>query len=1155
MTSNQLNDWKNPGVVHRNKEPGHVPVFPHIDNHAILAGEWRQSPFVLSLNGEWSFRYAPNPTSTPADFYHPALDVSTWDTILVPGNWERQGYGRPIYTNVQYPFPINEQLPVPEDDNPTGSYRRWFTVPDSWQGRRIFITFEGVNSAFYIWVNGELVGYSQGSRCPAEFNVTSYVHTGDNLLAVQVFRWSDGSYLEDQDFWHLSGIYRDVHLWSAPPVHIRDFQVQTSFDQDYCDAVLSVAVDVRNDSSTPIADHMLEAVLYDSGGKPVFSKRFSSSLEVAPGDEHRLFLKQPMIAPEKWSDEQPNLYTLQLSILDPTRVILEIVGCRVGFRQVEVRDGQLHVNGIPILLKGVNRHEHDPITGHSLSLESMIDDIRLMKQFNINAVRNSHYPNDPRWYDLCDQYGIYLFDEANIETHGVWDKLANDPEWTHAFLDRGMRMVERAKNHPSVLVWSLGNESGYGPAHSKMADWIRDRDPTRLIHYHPAGDLPGVDVLAPMYPTVDRIVAMARQPEEDRPIIMCEYAHAMGNSPGNLVEYWAVIEQYTRLQGGFIWDWVDQGFLQETEDGEEWFAYGGDFGDDPNDANFCINGLVWPDRRPQPAMWEVKKVLQPIHAAAVDLLAGKLNITNRYGFSDLSMLTCVWELAENGAIIQSGELPGLNIPAGQSATVTIPFRPPSLIAGAEYWLMVRFVLAEDTLWAERGHEVAWMQFQISFPVPASRPILTEQLPDIRLVETDAAFELSGPAFELAFDKFKGNIAALHFQGHKMLAVGPKHHFWRAPTDNDDNTWGDQKMAIRWRDAGLDCLKGQVQSVELSRCGPHIVQISVSSVFLPDCADSAQRSVRWDVLTANICNFLSVTYDNMQMREICQELEVDYDTVPGAGKEDKTRWLVQEMGRRDQIYKLLQLIARLLDRVSAAGLSRAFASTLSVYTELTEEELETVFRRPYNARFDCTTTYTILGDGNLFIDTHIMPAPDLPPLPRVGFQMGLPASFEGVSWYGRGPHETYADRKSGAAVGLYQGTIDEQYVPYIMPQENGNKTDVRWAAFLANTGVGLFVLGLPLMNFSAHHYTIQNLAEARHTTDLSSQETVTVNIDLAQCGLGSASCGPGVLPQYLLDAEQYRFMFRIRPFRIEQESPDELSRQRFDLPIDDALPEE
>jgi beta-galactosidase len=1149
MIPKQLDDWKNPGVVHRNKEPGHVPVFPQKDNHAVQVGDWKNSPFVLSLNGEWSFRYAPNPASAPVDFYQPATDVSTWDTISVPGNWEMQGYGQPIYTNVQYPFPINELLPVPENDNPTGCYRRSFAVPDSWQGRQVFITFEGVNSAFYLWVNGELVGYSQGSRCPAEFDLTSYVHSGENVLAVQVYRWSDGSYLEDQDFWHLSGIYRDVLLWSAPAVHIRDYQVQTSFEQDYCDAVLNLAVDVRNYGSTPVSGHTFEAMLYDADGKPVFTEPVSSPVELAPEGEISLSLKQPVDAPEKWSDEQPYLYTLQLSLLDSARSAMEIIGCRVGFRQVEVKDGRIHVNGVPVLIKGVNRHEHDPLTGHSLSPESMINDIRLMKQFNINAVRNSHYPNDPRWYELCDQYGIYLFDEANIETHGLWGKLTGNPEWKQAFLERGMRMVERAQNHPSVLVWSLGNESGYGPVHDEMADWVRDRDSTRLVHYHPAEDLPIVDILAPMYPPVDRIIAMAQQRGENRPIVMCEYAHAMGNSPGNLAEYWAAIDQYKRLQGGFIWDWVDQGFRQETVDGEEWFAYGGDFGDHPNDANFCINGLVWPDRRPQPALWEVKKVLQPVQAEPVDLLAGKLNIINRYSFSDLSKLTCLWELTANGSVIQSGELSDLNIPAGQTALVTVPFQPPALSAGAEYWLMVRFVLAEDTLWAERGHEVAWMQFQIPFPVQADTPITLEQLPAIQLEETGTAVELTGADFELAFDKAKGKIAAFRFRGHELLVAGPEHHFWRAPTDNDDNVWGEQKMAIRWRDAGLDCLEGQEQATAITRHEPHIVQLSVSSVWLPAYADTTLQSVRWDALAADIYNFLSMAYVDTQLREICHELGIDYDALPGVGKVAKVRRLIQEMKQRNQIQKLLQVVSRLLDQASLAGLSQAFAATLNTYVGLSEEELVAAFKRPYNARFDCTTTYTILGDGNLFIETQIVPAPALPPLPRVGFQMSLPASFESVSWYGRGPHETYADRKSGAAVGLYQGTIDEQYVPYIMPQENGNKTDVRWAAFLAKTGVGLFVSGMPLINFSAHHYTTKNLTEARHTTDLSKQETVTVNIDLAQCGLGSASCGPGVLPQYLLDADRYRFVFRIRPFLADQVSPGSLSKQQFDITFD------
>jgi len=634
------NDWENPQVVGRNKQPGHVLLLPYADETSARTRDPDASPYWQSLNGQWKFCYAPTPDAAPESFHRTDHDDSAWKPIAVPGNWQLQGYDKPIYTNVQYPFPPDDLPGVPHDDNPTGCYRVTFSIPEHWYGRRVFVVFDGVDSAFYLWVNGEMVGYSQGSRLPAEFDITDYVRTGDNLLAARVYRWSDGSYLEDQDFWRLSGIYRDVYLYAPPPLRLADYEVRTELDADYRDAILHIRTRVANhtDGATTCA---LIASLYDAQGQLVLTAP-SGERQVPAGSKALLELDAPVSAPLKWSAEYPNLYTLTLALSDARGETLEVQSCRVGFRTVEIIDGQICINGMPVLFRGVNRHEHDPDTGHTVSRASMIQDIRLMKQFNINAVRTSHYPDVPEWYDLCDEYGLYLIDEANIETHGVWDRLTKDPAWKTAFLERGMRMVERDKNHPSVIIWSLGNESGDGPNHEALSAWIRDRDPTRPIHYESATGrrtyvgpetAPHVDIVSVMYPTVDQIIELAQTPGEIRPLIMCEYAHAMGNSPGNLQEYWDAIEAHPRLQGGFVWDWVDQGIRQAlprgyspgvTKEGVEWFAYGGDFGDDPNDGNFCINGLVFPDRVPHPALWEHKKVTQPVGVKPLDLLAGRL---------------------------------------------------------------------------------------------------------------------------------------------------------------------------------------------------------------------------------------------------------------------------------------------------------------------------------------------------------------------------------------------------------------------------------------------------------------------------------------------------------------------------------------------------
>jgi beta-galactosidase len=955
-----------------------------------------------------------------------------------------RGYDVPMYCNVQYPFPIDDLPRVPEDDNPTGSYRRTFTVPEEWNGRQILLLFEGVDSAFHLWVNGEMVGYSQDSRLPAEFNVTPYVRPGENTLAVRVYRWSDGSYLEDQDYWRLSGIYRDVCLWAAPPVHVRDFWVRTDLDDAYRDATLKVRARVRNYGAEDVDDHTLGVALFDEANQRISGSAMEVAVEA--GGEVTLDLEQAVVNPRKWSAEQPNLYTLLLTLKDTTGNVIEVERCNVGFRQVEIKDGQVHVNGVPLRFRGVNRHEHDPDTGHTISVESMIRDIRLMKQFNINAVRTCHYPDDPRWYDLCDRYGIYLIDEANIESHGVWDLLTKDPAWKSAFMERGTRMVERDKNHPSVILWSLGNESGYGPNHQALADWIHEHDPTRPVFYDSATmgriyegpeTAPEIDIVSTMYPRLDRLVEMARAPGETRPFILAEYAHAMGNSPGNLKEYWDIFETYPRLQGGFVWDWVDQGFRRVTDQGEEWYAYGGDFGDEPNDGSFCINGLVFPDRAIHPSLWEHKKVVQPVKVEPNDLLTGQLEIVNRYSFSDLSGLDVAWKLSADGRVLQAGRLPRLHTPAGGREAVTVPFVKPELEPGVEYWLTLSFTLAEDTPWAEKGHEVAWEQFKIAFDVPQVSPLPTSEMPALKLTESDAQAVVEGAEFRLAFDKSEGTIASFRYQGHELVERGPRLNFWRAPTENDLNTWGDERAAIRWREAGLDQLQERVTAVQIKQVAPQVVQVAVRSVS--------------------------------EVRE-------------GA-----------------------------------------------------------VLPEPL-ARFECDYVYTVYGSGDVVIDTHVVPGAEVPFLPRIGLQIRLPGGYEQFTWYGRGPHETYVDRKEGAQVGVYSGTVDEQYVPYVVPQENGNKTGVRWVALTNEDGVGLLASGERWLEVSAHHYTTEDLTEATHTYELKRREEITLNLDYAQSGLGSASCGPGRLEKYQLKPEEMRYTVRLRPFSATIDSPMTLSKQ-------------
>ncbi|MCZ7545528.1 MAG: DUF4981 domain-containing protein [Anaerolineae bacterium] len=599
-----------------------------------------------------------------------------------------------------------------------------------------------------------------------------------------------------------------------------------------------------------------------------------------------------------------------LSLQDPAGDSVAVQRSRVGFRKVEIIDGQVHVNGRPVVFKGVNRHEHDPDTGHTVTLDSMLADIHLMKQFNVNAVRTSHYPNVPQWYDLCDQYGLYVIDEANIESHGVTGLPANDPQWKAAFMDRGSRMVERDKNHPSIIMWSLGNESGYGPNHDALAAWIHAHDPTRPVHYEGAtgweyrgaAHAPAIDVVSVMYPTLERFEAYATTPGETRPFIMCEYAHAMGNGPGALPEYWALIDRHKRAQGGFVWDWVDQGIRMVTEDGEPWYAYGGDFGDELNDADFCLNGLVWPDRTPHPALWEVKKVYEPVRVEPVDLKAGRVRVVNRYVFSDLSGLDIAWTLAANGEALQAGALPRLRTPAGASETLTIPFDPPALEPDTAYWLTLRFTLGADTPWAAQGHEVAWAQFELPFAAPAARPTARAATPALHHEETPDANHAARRRVPLTFDRATGRISAWRYRGEGLVLRGPALNFWRAPTENDAGM-GEQHLALRWRDAGLDRLEEQVQAVTLTPLDAHRARLVVRSQLAPPWGAGARQVVNWQPLLNRLDVACSIALTPEEFRAVCDEVGIAYEALPTDFRVIKARALSAEMARQDRLFDL------------------------------------------------------------------------------------------------------------------------------------------------------------------------------------------------------------------------------------------------------------
>ncbi|MHC4960585.1 MAG: beta-galactosidase, LacZ type [Planctomycetota bacterium] len=1017
-----VHDWENPHMIGQNKEPAHSTLWPHSNVAAAVKGNKNKSPYFVSLNGAWKFNWVPEPASRPMDFYKVEYDVDGWDDITVPSNWQLQGYGVPVYTNADYPFKVDPPRVMGEPAsyfttykhrNPVGSYRREFTIPDKWDGKDVYITFDGVDSAFYLWINGQKVGYSQGSRTPAEFNVTSYLKKGKNVIAAEVYRYSDGSYLEDQDFWRLSGIFRDVYMLARPKVYLRDYWAKADLGNDYNNGLLEVDLEFKNntDSAQPVPQ---VKVALENGQSAMASQILKNKgKDITAGQTLKLTVKMPDVKDvKKWTAETPNLYKLIIEVKDAKGKLVEVIATDIGFRKIEMIDGTVHINGQYILMKGVNRHEHDPDTGHYVTTESMIQDIELMKQNNINTVRTCHYPDASEWYSLCDKYGLYVIDEANIESHGMGygaASLAKNPEWQKAHLDRTISMVQRDKNHPSIIFWSLGNEAGDGINFETTSKWIQDYDPSRFVHYEGAGYAKHTDVYCPMYPSIEHIEGYAKSKDIYRPLIMCEYAHAMGNSMGNLQEYWDVIEKYDALQGGCIWDWVDQGLRRTDENGRMWWAYGGDFGDKPNNDNFCMNGLVMPDRVPNPSLYEVKKVYQYIKFKPVDLSAGKVQVYNKYAFRSLDFVDALWELTADGKIIQKGSLPKLSLAAQEKTEITIPYQKPAARPGVEYFLKVAFKLSKKQRWAPKGHLLAWDQFKLD---TAKAPqILDVGKAKLKRVETSDKINVYGNDFGVVIDKTSGLIESFKSGKTEMLASPLHLNFWRASTDNDDGNRMTDRLGI-WKTAPF---KRKVDSVTAERLTDSIVRVSVNST-------------------------------------IALNGKCSYDTV-----------------------------------------------------------------------------YTVYSSGDVSVENSFLPSGlPLPELPRFGMQVAVDKQFDNLTWLGRGPQETYWDRKTGAAVGLYNGSVADNVHGYTRPQENGNKTDVRWMTLTNEQGQGLLAVGAPLLSVSAWPYSLADLEKAMHLNELPERDFITVNLDDKQMGVaGDNSWGARPHPQYSLPAKAYSYSFRIR----------------------------
>lgn len=807
-------DWDNPLVFERNRMTMHAPLGAWPDAESARAGRRLASPFVQSLDGAWKFKWFPTPESVPASAADPAESDAGWTSMPVPANWQLHGTpDKPIYTNVVYPF--DPDPPHPPADNPTGFYRRTFTIPAPWRGRRIFLVFESVDSAARVWVNGQEAGYSEDSRLPAEFEITGLAREGENSLAVLVPRYCDGSYLEDQDYWQMSGIQRTVYLYAKPAVHLRDYSVRTLFDAAYRDATLAVSATVG--LHPDMVRHRVSFMLFDPEGKAVLPAPVTGPIAnltaMYGNDEGReqacCKVRLPVQAPRRWTAETPVLYTLVLTLLDPDGRAVDFERVRVGFRQVEIRNRQLLLNGQRLVIRGVDRHEHHPERGRALTGEDMVQDILQMKRLNFNAVRTSHYPNDSRWYDLCDEYGLYLVDEANLETHGVHGNLSNNPDWAYAYLARGLRMVLRDRNHPSVITWSLGNESYLGPHHAAMAGWIRHLDPTRPVQYESGNPGPAVsDIMAPMYPGLDWVRQVLADPLEKRPLIMCEYAYAKGNATGNFFKFWDMVKAFPSFQGGFIWDWQDKALTVTLPDGRKVWGYGGDLGcgwDYPGHGEHptqVLNGIVGPTLIPHPGAFEVKNVQAPIAFSATgeESLAGTVHVLNQHQFIDLSRFDIAWELVEDGRILAQGQCGLPPVEPGGDLKLTLGFTLPEPVPGAEYAFNIRARLASDQPWAARGHVIAWAQFPLALHKAAAAAAPSGL---ISVSGEGDRITASAAGVTVAFDKPSGRCVSYAVDGRERLASGPLENVRRAPTDNDLMVGNPGSHLRDWKRLGLD----------------------------------------------------------------------------------------------------------------------------------------------------------------------------------------------------------------------------------------------------------------------------------------------------------------------------------------------------------------
>ncbi|MEL6557474.1 MAG: glycoside hydrolase family 2 TIM barrel-domain containing protein [Bacteroidota bacterium] len=1018
------NPWQKPEVVNVNKLPARATSISFTSEQLALEMNRDQSPRKKSLNGMWKFRYFEAPGQVPANFHQ--RKQKNWQRLAVPANWELHGFGKPWQrlTHQIWEHKGVKQPNIPVDYNPTGCYRKELTLPENWDGMQITLHIGAASSVLSVWINGKYVGYSEDNRLPAEFDITPYLNGRKVIVSLQLSQWGDGSYLEDQDHWRMSGITREVYLEAAPKAQIYDFAVRTDLDEAYEDALLQIRPEIVNYGDQDISQWTLETSLFDKNQQMVLDSVVTIQVQKILKERHPVIgnrpfenlLNIPVKNPKKWSAEFPDLYSLVLALKDEKGRIVEARSSKVGFREIDISDGQFKVNGVPVLLYGVNRHDWDANTGKAVTKEAMRRDAELMKKLNVNASRSSHYPNPPYWYELCDEYGIYVMDEANIESHGTGSLLSNTPSWHNQFMERGIRMVERDKNYPSIVSWSLGNEAGFGPNHAAISAWIKEFDPTRPVHAEGAQNIYGynwpkpepkdriyTDILSRMYRLTDDMIDLATQPGDSRPVIWCEYAHSQANSTGDLEGYWQAIRKYPRLVGGFIWDWRDQLVSKPSKDGKTLWKHGTDFGQKPEDLNPVQKGLISADGQIKSGGWQARHVWQRIKVMREE--DGSFTVENRHFRTNLNEYDAKWTIEKEGVEVVSGKIDPIVLGPGKQKKLQLNLPEIAIEAGKRYYLKISFHLKEDQLWASKGYEVAADQFLFDYQTPLEG---WGVYPPNSFEETEERVEISSGYTKVTFDKKSGFMTEYRVKDTKVFQRPLKPNFWRPATDND--------LA-----SGMPARLGQWKSLS-------------DSLIL--------KSFIYDEKSNQVTSFYSDEANSLQI----------------------------------------------------------------------------------------LMKYWLIG-GEVRVSFQLIGKANLPNLPRVGMQVSVNQKLDQLKWFGRGPLETYADKKTGSFFGVYQQSVKADYTYYVRPQESSNKAEVWWAELLDDNGTGIRLEAeKETLSLSAWPFTAENIEKAQRIEDLKFSD-ITLNIDYKQMGVGGDNTwnrDAGPHKPFRIPAGNYEYIFTIKP---------------------------